>query len=54
MRQHELIHTMNQSEGRIQGHITSTWAFLKGMREHHNGGDINQIRCKSTFRRVGS
>ena len=28
-----------QSEGRIWGHVTSTRAFLKGMQEHHNGGD---------------
>ena len=46
--------TVNQSEGWIRGHMTSTQAFLKGMREHHNGSDINQIRCNSTFRGVGS
>ena len=33
---------MSQSEGWIWGHVTSTWAFLKGMQEHHNGGDSQE------------
>ena len=28
-----------QSGGRIRGHVTYTQASLKGMQEHHNGGD---------------
>ena len=44
---------VSQSEGQIRGHVTSTWAFLKEMQEHHNGGDSHQVRYNSPYRGVG-
>ena len=44
---------VSQSEGQIRGHVTSTWAFLKEMQEHHNGRDSHQVRYNSPYRGVG-